>query len=64
MTMLLDPVHRAFPGLPGGPGTLILMVASLLVLFLLYRRTQWGGWLAFFVAGAAYCVPYLASYHA
>jgi hypothetical protein len=64
MEILLDPIRRSFPGLPGGPLTLPLFVLVLIFLVLLYRRTRWGGWLSFLVAGAAYMVPFLASYRA
>jgi hypothetical protein len=56
-------VHRTFPHLPGGALTLGAIFFVLLALWLLHRRTRWGGWMAFFIAIGAYTIPLLTEYH-
>ncbi len=62
MQFLEQFVHHAFPGLPGGALTLFSAITLFLAFFLLWRRTKWGGWLAFLFAAIGYAIPFFSDY--
>jgi len=65
--MEMNSIQRYFlyhyPHLPGGIWTVGAIVVTLLVLLALYKRTHWGGWMAFFYSIAFYTIPVLTEYH-
>ena len=63
MDIVSDWIRHNFPHLPGGGYTLVVMVVSMIGLWMLYRRTGWGGWMAWFIAFGLYCIPVLMEFH-
>lgn len=57
-------IRHTFPGMPGGPMTVLTIAACLIIMLILWRHTKWAGWLAFFVATIFYVLPlFLEFYH-
>ena len=64
MNFIGDYIHHAWPHLPGGALTIGILSLVMVGLLMLYKRTGWGGWMAWFVAIGTYSVPFLTEFHA
>ena len=58
-----DFIRHTFPGIPGGPMTVLEIFAVMLILLILWRHTKWAGWLSFLLAAMFYAVPVLIEYY-